>query len=239
MGTEKPGALRRLSNVALAVFIALIFVGLTLAIVALPPAASGLLEEVNAGLARTGSRSSVTATLLDFRGYDTLLELAVLLLAVTAIRALGRGDLPRTRPVDEVLTQFSRMLLPFMILVAGYLLMAGLGAAGGAFQAGAILAAAGVLLVLAGRPIPLPVNGLFARLGLVLGLAVFVIVGLACMQTGSAFLDYPELGGTYVLLLVEIGVLVAVALSLLEMFMGVLRGRTESRTTPRAKGNGR
>lgn len=224
MSDDKASVLRRLSNIALLLLVTLIFVGLVLAVVALPRVAAGLSDEVNAELAHTGIRSSVTATLLDFRGYDTLLEIAVLLLAVTAIRALGRGDLPTMRPGDEILTVFGRILVPIMILIAGYLMIAGLDASGGAFQAGAILAAAGVLLILAGRQVLLADDNLSIRLGLAIGLATFVAVGVACMLVADAFLDYPQRSTTYIVLLLEVGVSVSVALSLLEMFVGVLRG---------------
>jgi multisubunit Na+/H+ antiporter MnhB subunit len=235
MSDDKASALRRLSHIALLLLVTLIFVGLALAVVALPPVAVGLSDEVNAQLARTGIHSSVTATLLNFRGYDTLLEIAVLLLAVTAIRALVRGDLPTMQPVDEILALFSRILVPFMILIAGYLLMAGLDASGGAFQAGTILAAAGVLLILAGRRVPLPDEGPLIRLGLAIGLAAFIAVGVACMLVADAFLDYPQHSATYIALLLEVGVSVAVALSLLEMFVGVLRGSAMGTTTHATK----
>lgn len=235
MSASNARALRRLSHTALVLLIALIFVGLVLAVVALPPVAAGLSEEVNTKLALTGIRNSVTATLLDFRSYDTLLEIAVLLLVVTAIRALRRGDLPTMRPGDEVLTFLSRILVPVIILIAGYLLTAGFDASGGAFQAGAILAAAGVLLILAGRSVPLPDEGLPIRFGLAIGLAAFVAVGVAGMLVADAFLDYPQHNATHIVLFLEVGVSVSVALALLEMFVGVLRGGPTGSTTHATK----
>ena len=224
MSKDKFRSLRRLAHIALLLLVTLIFAGLVSALLALPPVAAGLSNAVSAQLPGTGIRSPVTATLLDFRGYDTLLEIAVLLLAVTAIRALGRGDLSGLRPGDDILAFFGRILLPLMILIAGYLLMAGLDASGGAFQAGAILAAAGILLILAGRQLPLPDEGWSIRLGLAVGLAVFVAVGFVCMLVADAFLDYPQHSTTYIVFLLEVCVSVSVALALLEMFVGVLRG---------------
>ena len=82
MGDEKTATLQRLSNAALALIVVLIFVGLVSAVVALPPAAPGLSDAVDAELARSGMHNPVTTTLLDFRSFDTLLEIAVLLAAV-------------------------------------------------------------------------------------------------------------------------------------------------------------
>jgi multisubunit Na+/H+ antiporter MnhB subunit len=224
MSDGKARALRRLSHAALVLLITLIFAGLVLTVIALPPVAAGLSEEVNAELPRNGIHNPVTATLLDFRSYDTLLEIAVLLLAVTAIRALRRGDPSTMRPGDEVLAFLGRILVPVMILFVGYLLMAGLDSPGGAFQAGAILSAAGILLILTGRSVPLRDEGLPLRFGLAIGLAAFVAVGVAGMLVANAFLDYPQRNATAIVLLLEVGASVSIALALLEMFVGVLRG---------------
>lgn len=231
MSNGKARSLRRLSHAALALFIALIFAGLVLTVVALPPVAEGLTGNVNAELVPGGVQNPVTATLLDFRSYDTLLEIAVLLLAVVAIRALGRGDPPKLRPDDEILAFLGRVLLPVMILIAGYLLIAGVDAAGGAFQAGAILAACGVLSILAGRTLPLREDDLPIRIGIALGIAAFVGVGVAGMLVATAFLDYPERNAKAIVLLLEVGVTVSVALALLELFVGVLRRGNGGSTT--------
>lgn len=231
MSDGKARSLRRLSHAALVLFITLIFAGLVSTVVALPPVAAGLSEDVNAELVLGGVRNPVTATLLDFRSYDTLLEIAVLLLAVVAIRALRRGDPPTIRPDDQILVLLGRILLPVMVLIAGYLLMAGLDAAGGAFQAGAILAAAGVLLVLAGRPLPLREDGVPIRIGLVIGLSAFVTLGVAGVLVADAFLDYPLHNAAAIVLLLEAGVSVSVALALLELFVGVLRCGDAGNTT--------
>lgn len=51
--------------------------------------AGRLAQEVTANLAESGVSNPVTAVLLNFRAYDTLLELAVLLAAALGILALG------------------------------------------------------------------------------------------------------------------------------------------------------
>jgi multisubunit Na+/H+ antiporter MnhB subunit len=127
------------------------------------------------------------------------------------------------RPGDEILAFLNRILVPVMILIAGYLLWTGVDAHGGAFQAGATLAAAGVLMILSGRKIPLRDEGLPIRLGLALGLVAFVAVGVAGMLVADVFLDYPQRNVTGIVLLLEVGALISVALALLDMFVSVLR----------------
>ncbi len=84
----------------------------------------------------------------------------MLLLAVIGVLAMHPGVADADSPpsaASTVLRAFTNLVLPLMVLVAGYLLWAGENRAGGAFQAAAVLAAAGVLLRLAGRlPVLLP-----------------------------------------------------------------------------------
>jgi multisubunit Na+/H+ antiporter MnhB subunit len=66
-----------------------------------------------------------------------------------------------------------RAVAPLMVLVATYLLWAGTTQPGGAFQAGAVLGAAGLLLLLSGRRAP-ETDRPFWRALLAGGLAVFL-----------------------------------------------------------------
>lgn len=215
---------QRLSRTLLILIIVLIFVGLASAVLSLPPGAAGLSAEVDTELAQTGVSNRVTATLLNFRAYDTLLEIAILLLAATAIRALRTGDPPIMQPGGDVLTFLSRVLVPLMILIAGYLLWSGTDAPGGAFQAGAILAAASVLLILAGHKWVLREEGLPMRLGLTIGLAAFLVVSVTGLAIADAFLGYSQQSAAKAVLSLEIGASVSIALALLDMFVSVLRG---------------
>ena len=239
MSGGDPGARSAVSRALLAVVSILIFSGLAYSIISLPPDASGLAPNVNAELTATGVGNSVTATLLYFRGYDTLLELTVLLLALMAIRALHRGDSSLPRPGGDILAVLVGLQAPTMILIAGYLLWSGADAPGGAFQAGAVMAAAGVLLILAGVRLPWRSEGLPLRVGLAVGLAVFVGLGIAGILAGSVFLDYSVLGGGVVTLVLESSATVSIGLVLLEMFRSVLSGSRSRGAESRAKGERR
>jgi multisubunit Na+/H+ antiporter MnhB subunit len=155
-----------------------------------PKPAVNLAEQVRAGAA--GVDNQVTAVLLNFRGYDTLLEMTVLLLAVLGVWALGPSPEPTTLvPVNRILLTLGRALIPLLVLTAGYLIWIGSYASGGALQAGALLGAGGVLTALTDRHIftSLPVRLL--RLSLALGLLVFLAIALGTMAAGGLFLQYP------------------------------------------------
>jgi membrane-bound serine protease (ClpP class) len=102
---------------------------------------AGPAEAVATKMGGSGVAHPVTAVLLNFRSYDTWLELIVLVVA--ALGAL-QGRL-RAAPVesrlarDHLVATLLAALVPLMVLVAGYLLKAGAYAPGGAFQAGAVL----------------------------------------------------------------------------------------------------
>jgi multisubunit Na+/H+ antiporter MnhB subunit len=161
----------------------------------------------------------VTGVLLNFRAYDTLLELAVLLTALLGILALGpaRAGYLRAGPVLAGLT---RWLLPPMILVSGYLLWVGAHAPGGAFQAGALLAASGVLLRLAG----FTKAGLPSRLALramsVAGVALFVGIGLTLMLVHGVFLAYPVAWAGSLILVIETAATLGIGVTLVLALLG-------------------
>src|SRR5690606_16302506 len=110
---------------------------------------------LEAALPISGASHPVTAVLLNFRGYDTFLEVAVLTAAALANLGLqSRLAEPALRPVHNgMLDALTGWLAPVMLLVAVYLYWAGTKEAGGAFQAGALLAACGLLLRLSGVPL--------------------------------------------------------------------------------------
>jgi multisubunit Na+/H+ antiporter MnhB subunit len=188
----------------------------------------GLVEESLAALPRSGVKNPVTAVLLNYRGYDTLLEVAVLLLAIVGVWSLqpAPGD-SLDREKRPLLLSLLRFALPVLILCSGYLLWIGAFAPGGAFQGGALLGGAMVLALLGGllRDVLSRINLL--RIGLVLGLTVFIgIAGTGVLITGS-LLGYPNgLAGTLILL-VESAALVSIGLTLGLLYWGGRPGDAE------------
>jgi multisubunit Na+/H+ antiporter MnhB subunit len=187
----------------------------------LPPPAVNLPHQVTERLEMSGASHPVTAVLLNFRGYDTLLEIGVLLVALIAVIGVSYERGARAhRPGLPLLQMLARLLAPLMVLVAGYLLWAGAHRPGGAFQAGAVLAAAGVLLHLA-RLLPawiVPGPGL--RVGLTVGFLIFLSVAAALLANG-ALLKYPPGSAGTLILLIESGLALSLGLVLTGLFLAL------------------
>lgn len=185
----------------------------------LPPPAVDLAHQVTERLEIGGASHPVTAVLLNFRGYDTLLEIGVLLVALIAVIGVSheRGTRPH-RPGLPLLQMLARLLAPLMVLVAGYLLWAGAHRPGGAFQAGAVLAAAGVLLHLA-RMLPAwKAPGPVLRAGLTAGFLIFLGVAAALLANG-VLLKYPPASAKMLILLIESGLALSLGLVLTGLFL--------------------
>lgn len=204
---------------------ALVFVvGTGWSILSLPPEGEGLREEVFARLAESGAGNPVTAVLLNFRGYDTLLEIVVLLVAGLAVRALAEEPAPRDRarsdPPGPVLTGLLRVVAPLIVVVSGYLLWVGGNAPGGAFQAGAVLASLGILIRLCDPLMMPPMPDWMERALLTLGAFVFVCAALAGMAFEGVLLRYSPGGAPSMVLLIEAACTLSIAMVLSALFAG-------------------
>lgn len=199
----------------------LLAAGLGYAVLSLPDQAQGLQAEVLGKMDQSGVTHPVTAVLLNFRGYDTLLEMAVLLLALLGVWSLG--GLAEARPESApgpVLDTLKQVLVPVLIVVSGYLLWAGAHAPGGAFQAGAVLGAAGVLLLLTGWRLPRRAAGYPLRIMLVAGVAVFLMVAALPLPGGRQFLEYDPTYAGVLILVVEAFAMVSIGVTLAALFHG-------------------
>ncbi|WP_207063456.1 MnhB domain-containing protein [Motiliproteus sp. SC1-56] len=174
---------------------------------------------VTARLSDAGVSHPVTAVLLNFRAWDTLLELAVLLCATIGVLNLAPAR-KAPRHAGALADTLIRILLPLLILTAGYLLWNGAFAPGGAFQAGAVLAAATVVLHLGGG-VRLPPFSLAQLRGLLaLGLLLFLSVGLVQLAFGQALLQYPLAWAGSLILLIETGATLSIATMLSLVYLG-------------------
>jgi multisubunit Na+/H+ antiporter MnhB subunit len=198
-------------------------------ILGLPHEEAGLIPLVRENIEASGVTNPVTAVLLNFRAYDTLLESIVLVVALVAIWSLTPrefwGGVPglrqHARP-DGVLVTFGRMLPPLGLLVGVYLVWAGSSMPGGAFQAATVLAAVWLLLVMAGIQDEPPVSSLALRGAIVIGPALFLGIGAAGAFLG-AFLGFPEAYATALILLIEYVLTVSLAIMLALLVAGVPR----------------
>lgn len=186
------------------------------------PAPENLPQLLAENMDRSGVENPVTAVLLNFRSYDTLLEIGVLVIAgIAGISMAKTASLedPELRTSDALLFALQRWFVPLMLVLAGYLLWAGADRPGGAFQAGAVLAATGVLMRLGGIPLEFMRPGLLLRLGLVTGFLVFLLVALASAFAGDAFLAYPPGLTKPLILLIETTLTLSIAMVLLALFV--------------------
>lgn len=194
--------------------------GLGYVVQSLPDGDPGLAGLVAEQLAASGVENPVTAVLLNFRGYDTLLEVAVLSAAIIGVWSLAVMPSRRVGAPDAVLALLAQILVPFMLLLGAYLLWAGSHAAGGAFQAGAVWAAGLVLMLLAGAGLPGALSHWPLRLLLMLGVTTFAGVGVAMMAGGGRFLEFPPGRAKWLILLVEAAAALSIGLILACAFRG-------------------
>lgn len=194
------------------------------AVLTSPTESTGLADLVQTNLQNSGVTNPVTAVLLNFRGYDTLLEVGVLLLAVFGVWSLRTAQLSETLTdstfAGPILIFLVRLLVPLMILVGGYLLWAGAHAPGGAFQGGAVLGAAWVLLMLSDRHLPPQFRGWPLRAVLVLGFVVFLMVASGVMTANGRLLEYPRNWAGSLILLVESALTLSISFILASLFAG-------------------
>jgi multicomponent Na+:H+ antiporter subunit B len=205
-----------------------------------------------------GIPNTVTSVLASYRGYDTLGELVVIFTAGVAVLLLLTRLPHPTDPAGaaepaalarypgrasvvladyRVLRVVSKLLMPFILLFACYVLFHGEYGPGGGFQAGMILAAGVILfglvfgLDVARRVLPRPVLLVLVAAGVLL----YAGVGVADLLLGGAFLDYdvlrpgnPQGGQQIGILLVETGVGITVAAVMTAVFFS-FAGRGVSR----------
>ncbi|HYH20970.1 MAG TPA: Na(+)/H(+) antiporter subunit B [Azospirillum sp.] len=193
------------------------------------PRAPRIGAAVEERLADSGVAQPVTAVLLNFRGHDTLVEVAVLLLAAAGVYVMapvGRASPAATEPLERgpgmtpVVGNFSARLAPMAVLLAAHLWWAGSTLPGGAFQAGTVLAGAAVGLFLTGR-LPARTRHWGLRAGMAAGLVVFLAAAAAPVAAGGAYLEYPPGLAKAVIVTVEGVLTLSIGACLAALVVGV------------------
>ncbi|MCW8935622.1 MAG: Na(+)/H(+) antiporter subunit B [Gammaproteobacteria bacterium] len=199
--------------------------GLGYAVLSLPEQPQYLQQLVMDNMADSGVSHPVTAVLLNFRAYDTLLEMVVLLLALLAVWSLDMADPQHKTAPSLVLDTLTRLLTPVLILVTAYLLWVGAHAPGGAFQAGSVLAASAVLLSLAGWRLSDKLTALPLRIVLVAGPGVFIILSALSMVLEGQLLKYPVAQAGLFIVILETFATLSIGATLAALFLGVRPGK--------------
>ena len=152
-------------------------------------------DAINASAGQqVGAGNIVTAVVLAFRGFDTLLELTILFTAATVgglVLGKPRPDAVRDPDAGFILQAGADLFFPLLLVVGLYIILHGHLTPGGGFQGGVVLAAAFFIPVLARPGTTLDHHAV----SLIEGLAgaSFIFIGLLAMFGGAAFLT-PLLG---------------------------------------------
>ncbi len=186
----------------------------------------GLVPMVAERIDDSGVSNPVTAVLLNFRAWDTLLEIAVLFAALILVAVLA----PRPvwpAPLGALFIPFARVVLPIAVLLAGHLLWQGAAAPGGAFQGGAVLAGGLAGLVLGGL-VSLRAIGRGVAMALATGgLVVFVLAALGSELLTGVLLAYPVGADKAWILAIEATLTLSIAATLVLLFTGLPRRTPE------------
>ncbi len=192
---------------------------LGLAVWGLPEVYRGVAEPALAEVADHPVANAATVVLLDLRAYDTFLEMAVFLVAALGALILKARAIREPRAIppahgSEMLHAVAVWLAPLMVLVAGYLLWAGTARSGGAFPAGAMLGAAGVLLFLAQIGRGQIADTRVMRLLLSIGVATFLVAGAAAFLSDRAFLEHAPGTAYAMIVLIEAMITISIGVTL-------------------------
>lgn len=191
-----------------------------MALTELDAAPGPLPDHVSASMADSGVSHPVTAVLLNFRAWDTLLELLVVLLAVLGMRqVIGQSRGVAWAPWPA-LSAWSRLLAPLLVVVGGYVLWRGATAPGGAFQAGALLATGAVVLRFSRLLPPLRWSHWAVRGSVLLGVLLFFVVALSVLAAGYEWLEYPANWAGALIVTIEVAATWSIAVSLALLVVG-------------------
>jgi len=218
MAAERAGTAHHL---VAAVLSALVTVGLAAVVLVLPYPAPTLAPAAAANLPAIGLGNPVTAVLLAYRALDTLLEKAVLVVALIGVWSLtpdhlwgGQPGVRRRADQGDVLVLLAQLLTPVGVVIGIYIVWVGADDPGGAFQGGTILAAMWILTIIAGIADTPQISRPWLRLVLVAGPAVFLAVGLAGFIVPGAFLAYPTSFAKPLIVTIEAAMTLSIAATL-------------------------
>ena len=213
-----PSAALKAAAAALAFLVA---GALAAAVVYLPDPAPSLAAAADENLPATGLGNAVTAVLIAYRSFDTMLEKVVLVLAIVGVwsvapdRFWGGAPAPLGRAgPDPALTFFAQMLAPIGLVIGIQIFWVGANEPGGAFQGGAILAAMWMIVMMARLTEPPRIGSGWLRLGLIAGPAIFLLIGLAGPFMAGSFLAFPAGFAKPLILVIEAFMVLSIAVTL-------------------------
>lgn len=229
---RQPARTERASWISIAGQVAVIAVATTMLAVGLvsandqhtgpAPAGAGALDALD----EAAVDHPITVVLLQFRSYDTLLEIVVLGAVALVAFALPTDDAVTTLGLrsdrGELFGGLVRVLLPVLVLLAGWLLVAGSTRPGGAFQAGALVAGVVLLLYLDGRidPARSPrISNRWLIWGVLIGPGAFIALAGITATLGDGWLHIAPAWGGWVIIGLEALLALSIGVSLAAAFL--------------------
>lgn len=186
------------------------------------PTGGGLTAASKEQLSQSGVEHPVTAVLLNFRAYDTWLEIGVILMGLLAIFAAGgvkNYRKPAMVTVDPLLRQVILFFIPVLFLFGAFLLYYGKAGPGGAFQAAVIWGSIGILFHLGGWPVYVMIPRRLRQLLLTMGPGFFLLMGFLLMASGGAMFEYPLAYAGILILIAETLAAVSIAVALTAIYV--------------------
>jgi multisubunit Na+/H+ antiporter MnhB subunit len=222
LGKLQPDASPRAGlKISAAILSVLVAAVLAAAMLYLPDPAPSLARDADQHLAPTGLGNAVTAVLIAYRSFDTMLEKVVLVLAVVGVWSVapdrfwsGRPAPLGPAPADSALVFLARVLAPIGIVIGVQIFWVGADDPGGAFQGGAILAAMWMIVMMARLTEPPRIGSRWLRIGLIAGPVVFLVVGLAGPLMAGSFFAFPAGFAKPVILFIEAFLVLSIAVTL-------------------------
>ncbi len=214
-------------SVAFSAFVAacsiLLAGSLAAVILSLPDAAPSLAPQAAAAAQGPGAGlgNPITAVLMSYRSFDTMLEKVVLILAVVGVWSVGADEAWGAAPApfgpatpSDALLFLAKTLPPIGGLIGVHIFWTGADEPGGAFQGGALLAAMWMVAMMARLADPPPINSRWLRLALISGPAVFLAIGVAGAMLAGHFFAYPSALAKPLILFIETFMLLSIAVAL-------------------------
>jgi len=171
-------------------------------------------EWVQSQLSNMGVRSHVTALLLNYRGYDTLLAMVILLVAQLGVWIVYRTTNPSPKSNSPLVQPLPRWMLPLLILTLTFVLWASINTPDSGFiQLGAVLASLGALVKFIPFLPPKPIARFPLRL--LLGSGLLIFFGIAVMFETIYFPQYPLEWMVELMLVIAISLMIVIGLIML------------------------
>ena len=206
-------------KIILAILAILAFLLLSFLLLNVKPFENSLENMVKNEMINSQISHEITSILLDFRSLDTLLEVAVIFLALIGIKTVS--PLFRYKPLSFPLLitdTYVSLIFPVIVIVAFYILTSGAYQSGGAFQASALLAGGFIIIRLTKPDYLNNIKELFLRFFYSIGLLYFILIGIFTLFNGN-FLEYPKEYSYYLIVSIESFLTISLSVILANYFI--------------------